>query len=209
MEEQKKKTPKAKTQTAKKSPPKNKEVVKKKPRVNYKEKYTKLKNEQSILKMQNLNLEIENQKAIMDFQNLAKTFQDKAQEQINLKNKENAKKLEEEISEIKKYSNQQLFEQIIEPILNIGVAVEVGKKDDSVKAYVMGFEMLLNQLYSEMEYFGLTVIEPKVGDEFNPELHHAMETVEGGESNIITIVRKKGFKYNDRTMKPASVVISK
>ena len=214
MEEQKKKDIKAKGQEAKakmketKNNP-SKEGVKKSPKIDYKEKVAKLELELMNLKMQNVNQEAENQKMIIDFQALAKTFQDKAQEQINSKNKENAIKLEEEINEIKKHSNQKLFEHIIEPILNIGVAIEAGKNDDAVRAYVMGFEMLLNQLYNEMESFGLHAIEPNVGDTFDPVLHHAMETVEGNQTGVITIVRKKGFKYNDRVIKPASVVISK
>ncbi|MCK5866773.1 MAG: nucleotide exchange factor GrpE [Mycoplasmataceae bacterium] len=198
---------KNKQNSSKKNP--SKKVEKNEPKINYKEKTFKLETELAILKMKNMNLEVENQKSIIDFQSLAKTFQDKAQEQINSKNRENATKLEEEINIIKKHSNQKLFEHIIEPILNIGVAVEAGKKDDSVKAYVMGFEMLLNQLYDEMESFGLIAIEPKVGDKFDPSLHHAIETVEGNKDGEITIVRKKGFKYNDRIIKPASVVISK
>ena len=211
MEEQKKKTNKNNEQYKKGSKEKGQKNPSKegKDKIDYKKKLIQLETELSLAKLQNMNLEAENQKSIIDFQTLAKTFQEKAQEQINLKNKENAEKLEEEINEIKKHSNQKLFEHIIEPILNIGVAVEAGKKDDSVKAYVMGFEMLLNQLYDEMESFGLIAIEPKVGDKFDPSLHHAIETVEGNKDGEITIVRKKGFKYNDRIIKPASVVISK
>lgn len=183
--------------------------AKKEPKVDYKAEIKKLKEEVATLKVNNTNLEAENQKNLIEFQTLAKSFQSKAQEQINEKKKEAAEKLEKEKELIKKYGSQKLLESIIEPILNIEQAVSAGKNQEAVSAYVMGFEMLLNQLYQELESFGVNAIDPKVGSDFDPELHYTMTQVEGGKTNTIKEVKKKGFKLHDRVLKPATVITFK
>ena len=192
-----------KNETTKKPQPKSK------PKVDYKSQVQKLKEEIELLKKQNINLEAENQKNLYDFQNKAKTFQDKANEQIKKIKEELANKLETEKKHITKFGSQKLIESIIEPILNIDVAVASGKNQDAVKAYVMGFEMLMNQLYSEMESFGIQIINPNVGDTFDPNIHYAMKLEESGKSGKILDVKKKGIKYHERVIKPATVVVGK
>ena len=182
---------------------------KKKISINFEEENKKLKEQITTLKISNINLEAENQKNLIEFQSLAKTFQTKAQEQINIKSKEFSKKLEEEKKLIKKYGSQKMLESIIEPILNIEAAVKAGKSQEAVSAYVMGFEMLLGQLYQELESFGVVSIDPKPGDEFNPELHFIMSQVDGNNKNQIKEIKKKGFKLYDRILKPAIVITFK
>lgn len=196
-----------KEKTTKKPVPKNKTVNNNETK--YKNDIKKLKEQIKNLKEKNINLESENQKNIIEFQMLAKNFQSKAQEQINAKKNEVSEKLEEEKKNLKKYGSQKLLESIIEPILNIEQAVIAGKSQEAVSAYVMGFEMLLNQLYQELESFGVNVIYPKVGEEFNPELHYVMSQVDGGETNTIKEIKKKGFKLHDRVLKPATVITFK
>ena len=190
---------------------KNKKPVQKKstPKVDYKKKYNDLKEEVKNLKQINDNLEAENQKNLYDFQTKAKTFQDKAQKQIDAIKKELSDKLDAEKDNIKKYGSQKLIESIIEPILNIDLAISAGKNQEAVKAYVMGFEMLMNQLYNELSSFGITLIDPKVGDKFDPNIHYAMEVISEGKSGTITTIKKKGIKYHERVIKPATVVAVK
>lgn len=199
-----------KEQIEKKTTKKDDELKKmKEPKVDYKAIIAKLEEQIVNLKISNINLESENQKNLTDFQQQAKSFQSKAQEQINAKNKEMISKLDKDKAEFKKYGSQKLLEAIIEPILNIEQAVEAGKKQEAVSAYVMGFEMLLNQLYSELKDFGVSTIEAKSGDIFNPELHFAMRVEEGGEANTIKELKKKGFKLHDRVIKPATIIVFK
>ena len=69
--------------------------------------------------------------------------------------------------------------------------------------------MYINQLYSQLEGFGVYRILPKVGGEYDPQLHEAFDAVEGGESNTIQAVKMPGFKLHDRVLQPAKVVIFK
>lgn len=157
-----------------------------------------------------VSLEFENQKNINDFKVSASAFEKKAQEKLNEFKNSLSQKLEEDKAEIKKYGSQKLLESIIEPLLNIKLAVKVGAaQEGAVQNYVRGFEMLLAQLDSEFESFGIVVINPQVGEEFNPSLHYAISTKEGSEHNKIAEVKKVGYKLHDRVIKPATVVIGK
>ena len=196
----------------KQEPKKSKKIIDKKiidKKVDLKKENKDLWEKNKKLEIKITNLEAEIQKNLIEFQVLAKSFQAKAQKQIDAAVSEKLTKIEKDQKIIKKYGSQKLLESIIEPILSIEQAVEAGKKDDSVSAYVMGFEMLLIQLYSELETFGVTKIKPNVGEEFNPELHYVMSQENGGKSNTIKEVKKSGFKYYDRVLKPATVITFK
>lgn len=178
------------------------------PEIDYKAKYEKAQKEITDLQAKLEEKRLENEANILAFQEKAKSFASKAQEEVNRIKQELNAKLEEDKADLKKYGSQKLLESVIEPLLNIELAVKAGKNNDAVSAYVIGFEMLLNQLYSEMESFGVSKITPKVGEEFDAHLHYAISTKDG-DTNIILEVKKDGLKLHDRVIKPATVVIGK
>ena len=180
-----------------------------KPKVDYKKKLNEAEQKIKVLELSLMEAKRENQANINAFQEKAKGFATKAQEEVNRIKKQLIEEKENEVSGIKKYGSQKLLESIIEPLINIEIAVKVGKNNDAVKAYVMGFEMLLTQLYGELESFGVTKIDPSIGEEFDPELHYAITVNEGENKNKVTEVKKPGFKLHDRVLKPATVIIEK
>ena len=205
---------KKKTTTKKVAPKVTKKPIAKKPaapKVDYKKKYDEAIAQTIILNAKIKELVFENNKNIEAFQEKAKGFQTKAQVELDKVKKHLQEKADNDSKETKMYGSQKLLESILDPINNIDVAVKAGKKqsDPGVNAYVQGFEMLLNQVFSAMEDNGITIIEPKVGDKFDPKLHMAISKNEGKDINIIAEVKKKGFKLHDRIIKPASVVIGK
>jgi len=211
MAETKKKTTTAKKATTNKT---TKKPVAKKPaapKVDYKKKYDEAIAQTIILNAKIKELVFENNQNIEAFQEKAKGFQKKAQVELDKVKKHLQEKAENDSKETKMYGSQKLLESILDPINNIDVAVKAGKKqsDPGVNAYVQGFEMLLNQVFGAMEDNGITIIEPKVGDKFDPKLHMAISKNEGKDINVIAEVKKKGFKLHDRIIKPASVVIGK
>ncbi len=184
-----------------------KQKTKAEPKIDYKKENKKLKDEIQALINQNNSLKLENQVNIATFQEKAKTFQEKAQVEINKFKNEFETKAKADQEEFKKYASQKLFESIIQPLINIEIAIMAGKNQGpDVSAYVLGFDMLMNQLFTELESFGLTKIVPSIGENFDPELHQAFAT-EDGETNKILKIKKNGFKLNDRIIQPATVVI--
>ena len=85
----------------------------------------------------------------------------------------------------------------------------IDNKTDDIEAYRKGIEMTYTQLRdilskSDVVSFG------EVGEEFNPEIHNAVMTVENPDlpENTIAAVFEKGYKMGDRVLRFASVQIT-
>ena len=102
---------------------------------------------------------------------MAKTAAEKVEK---LKN-EIKEKAKEDIEHKSKFATQKLLEEILNPINNLYLAVSSGSNSDNpaINAYVKGFQMLVDQIFSILENNGINIIEPKVKDIFDPELHFA------------------------------------
>jgi molecular chaperone GrpE len=98
---------------------------------------------------------------------------------------------------------------VIETLLPVydGV-IEAGKKISSPLDLV-GFEIIKRKLGDIFEKLGLEEIKT-VGEKFNPHLHNAasVEKAEGKEAGIILEEWQKGFLFNGRTLRPATVKVS-
>ncbi len=70
-----------------------------------------------------------------------------------------------------------------------------------------GLEMVIKQFNEVLAQEGVTEIEA-VGADFDPAYHEAIETEEG-EENKVTKVIAKGYKIEDKVIRPARVVVSK
>ncbi len=71
----------------------------------------------------------------------------------------------------------------------------------------MVYEGLVSSLKSE----GMSVIEPKIGEEFNTKNHNAIETRidNSKKENTILEIKQKGYMLHDRVIRPASVITTK
>lgn len=82
-------------------------------------------------------------------------------------------------------------------------------KTDDIEIYRKGVEMTLSQLRDilknlEVESFG------EVGDEFDPNIHSAVMTVENADlpENSVAGVFEKGYKMGDRILRFATVQVT-
>ena len=72
-----------------------------------------------------------------------------------------------------------------------------------------GVELTLKQLVSAFTSANITELNP-VGEKFDPNKHQAISALEAdGEPNTVITVLQKGYLLNERTMRPALVVVSK
>ena len=72
-----------------------------------------------------------------------------------------------------------------------------------------GVELTLKQLVSAFTGANITEVNP-VGEKFDPNKHQAISALEAdGEPNTVITVLQKGYLLNERTMRPALVVVSK
>lgn len=156
------------------------------------EKIEKLEVEIAKLKEENAKLKNEYLKAHADSQNFQKRINDQA-----IKDR--------------KYASQGVIGELINPIDMLIQIVNMPAPSPEIQNYVIGFQMITNQLTDILKNEGLAPIEAMVGKEFDPNKMQAVETSndESMEDNVITKVMQPGYMYKDRVLRPAMVVVNK
>ena len=121
------------------------------------------------------------------------------------------KRMKDEAIKDRKYANQSLITEILTPLEFLDKACNFETESTELKNFLIGFQMIDKQFYQVLENDGLKEITVKIGDEFNPNYHHALETVETEEfeANKIVEVLSKGYTYKERIIKPVMVKVSK
>lgn len=102
-------------------------------------------------------------------------------------------------------AKEELAEELIEVIDNLERALEAADEETAV---VQGVDMVKEQLYQTLNAEGLEVIE--TGEKFDPEIHKAVETQEHEEHEPKTILeeKRKGYRYGEKVLRPAEVVVA-
>ena len=121
------------------------------------------------------------------------------------------RRYEAEISRIYRYEGESFIKKTLGVLDNFERAINMDNDnlEDEVSKFLSGFKLIYNELKNNLESVG--VEEIKCLDEpFNPETMEAVmtESVEGKESGIVTCVMLKGYKYNDKVIRPAMVKVN-
>lgn len=89
--------------------------------------------------------------------------------------------------------------------LDAALAIE----NATIESYKNGMELTHKQLLSAFDKFGISVINPKE-EKFDPHQHQAMCMVDSELApNTVVQVMQKGYKLQDRILRPALVSVSK
>ena len=120
------------------------------------------------------------------------------------------KRMKDEAIKDRKYASTSLINNLLVPLEFLDKACNFETESIELKNFLIGFQMINKQLYQVLEADGLSEISCKENDQFDPNLHHALEKehVEGIEPNLILKVLSKGYKYKDRIIKPVMVKVS-
>jgi molecular chaperone GrpE len=75
--------------------------------------------------------------------------------------------------------------------------------------YRKGFEMIRTQMWNGLAKQGLERIDTK-GKEFDPNLHHAIESVENSDQaeGVVVGEMQPGYMFQGRVLRPAMVRVS-
>lgn len=127
---------------------------------------------------------------------------------------ENARRrADEEVAKARKFALEAFAESLL-PVLDsleAGLAV----KEATAQQFREGSEATLRQLSAALERNKVLAIDPKRGDKFDPNLHHAISVVPPSQDgqppqppNTIVNVLQKGYTISDRVLRPALVTVS-
>jgi molecular chaperone GrpE len=104
------------------------------------------------------------------------------------------------------YSNAKgnVIAEILPVIDNLERALS--QENSDYEAFKKGVEMTLNGMMSALDKLGIEAYG-EVGDTFDPNFHNAVMHIEDEElgENVICDVFQKGYKINDRVIRPAMV----
>ena len=121
------------------------------------------------------------------------------------------KRIQKDITAAREFANEQLIKDLLVVLDDMERAMDAAlanhSKDDPL---LMGMQLVHDKAIGTLERFGLTVIDA-VGKPFDPQKHSAMMQEPSDEHPPQTVIKQalKGYQLKGRTIRPASVVVSK
>lgn len=118
-----------------------------------------------------------------------------------------------EKTDIHAFANERIVSDLL-PVLDnferaLGGEAEATENEE-LKNYAKGMELIFEQLKAALEKAGVKEIEA-LGEDFDPNVHNAVmtEQTDEYEDGKISKVMQKGYKLNDRVVRPAMVAVNK
>lgn len=130
----------------------------------------------------------------------------RCQAEIQNMNKRHSK----EVSGILKYDGQKLATEILPVIDNLERALSVDADDDASKQLKKGIEMVQQHMMKALENNHVVEID-NAGEKFDPTFSQAVQTVPADDKHAkdtVVQVLQKGYKLEDRVLRPAMVVVA-
>ncbi|MBI5450048.1 MAG: nucleotide exchange factor GrpE [Gammaproteobacteria bacterium] len=120
------------------------------------------------------------------------------------------RRAERDVENAHKYGVEKFVSQLL-PVrdsleLGLAAALELGEGGLKVSE---GVALTLKLLTAALDRMGVTEVNPQ-GQRFNAEFHQAMSMVDDpqAEPNTVLNVYQKGYRLNDRLVRPAMVVVA-
>lgn len=123
------------------------------------------------------------------------------------------RRYEKQIDDVRDYSVSSFAKDMMSVMDNLTRALshKPDEMEESVKNFIFGVEMTQKDLLNVFKKHGIEPVEPKSGDKFDYNLHHAISQIEMADwqSGIVVELMQAGYKIKDRLLRPASVVVTK
>ncbi len=119
------------------------------------------------------------------------------------------RKARRENEELAKFALQPFVEELLPSLDHLEMAIEASKAAADAKSLIEGVEMVGAQIKKLLEKHGVEEVKTQ-GLQFDPNCadcvrHEPSETV---PENTVLKVARRGYTYNGRLIRPASVVVS-
>ncbi len=131
-------------------------------------------------------------------------------------------RVEKEKQDFVKYAKLDMIMQLLEVKDNFDQAMSTVPEEIQNNSWIQGVKYISNQLEKTLSDNNVEEITVKIGDTFNPEIHEAIEVAshKSQVTNVekereskegdhkITKIFKKGYKMNDKVIRPAMVSLN-
>jgi molecular chaperone GrpE len=120
------------------------------------------------------------------------------------------KRLQKEKGEAIRFANEALLRDLLPVVDNLELAIEHAGLGGNGKSVVEGVELTLRLFRDVLERQGVKALEDPTGSVFDPSTQEAGEVQAHRELPANTVIKQqvKGYRYNDRLLRPARVVVA-
>lgn len=118
---------------------------------------------------------------------------------------------QQEVDGFKRYAIEQTVLELLPVLDSFDRACDHAKEtSDEADDIVGGFFMIQKQFHNVLDKLGVIAIET-IDQPFDPNIHQAIsqEEMEGKSPDIVIKEMQKGYKLQDKVIRPAMVVVSK
>ena len=124
------------------------------------------------------------------------------------------RRADNEVSKARKFAIEKFAAELLPVKDSLELASSVEIADDNAEALEKmreGLELTLKMLEKAFEKFNVEELNPAAGEQLDPEAHQAMGTMESDEHehNQVVNVVQKGYRLNDRLLRPAMVMVAR
>jgi len=122
------------------------------------------------------------------------------------------KRLEREKYTAVEYANEKFAKDMIPVVDSLEMALQSAdadaKPEELIAKLKEGIELTLKQFTTSLEKHGVTMVSHE--EPFDPNIHNAVQSVESDEVESGQIVQtfKRGYKYKERPLREAMVVVA-
>jgi len=113
----------------------------------------------------------------------------------------------EDVDKARKFAVENFASELL--AVKDSLEAALAAESPSVENMKDGVELTLKQLSAAFGKFNLHDIDP-LGEKFDPHQHQAIQVLESDQpANTVVTVLQKGYRLNERTLRPALVMVAK
>lgn len=119
------------------------------------------------------------------------------------------RRTEREVDSARKFALERFVNELLPILDSMEMGLQTPAQNDEQNAFREGMEMTLKLFTDTLAKFNVLVIDP-VGTAFDPQEHEALTMQPSADHapNTVMMTIQKGYKLNDRVVRPARVIVS-
>jgi len=120
------------------------------------------------------------------------------------------KRTAREKEEVRRFANESFAEDLIAVLDSFQLGINAASTATDPQSIAQGFQLAMQQLMSTLQKHGISPIDCE-GAPFDPHLHEAIASEPappGTPDNTVLRQLRRGWKYHERLLRPASVIVA-
>ena len=120
------------------------------------------------------------------------------------------KRVPKQIADTISYEKEKIIKTLLPTLDNLEHTLQNAHSAENIETIVKGIQIIYDQMLDILKSHGVEQIKA-LGEVFDPALHQAMmqKAESDREENIVLEEFQKGYKLNDRVIRPGKVIVNK